>query len=47
MNVMNRKYIPVGMEIFEFETEDVIMTSTGDGTGNHDGGDESYNDDDF
>jgi len=47
MNVMNRKYIPVGMEIVEFEVEDIITDSTSDGTGNNDGGDESYSDDDF
>ena len=27
---MNRKYIPVYMEIVEFESEDVITTSTAD-----------------
>lgn len=27
---MNRKYIPIYMEIIEFESEDVITTSTAD-----------------
>lgn len=27
MKVMNRKYIPVGMEIVEFEAEDIITGS--------------------
>ncbi len=35
---MNRKYIPVYMEIIEFESEDVITTSDADDdTGNDDG----------
>jgi len=34
MNVMNRKYIPVGMEIVEFEVEDIITDSTSSGGGN-------------
>ena len=38
---MNRKYIPVYMEIVEFETEDVIVTSDAeDDTSGEDGEDD-------
>ena len=38
---MNRKYIPLYMEIVEFETEDVIETS---GASNDEGGDDGDGD---
>ncbi len=36
---MNRKYIPVGMEIFEFEVEDIIVTSDSSEGGDDNEGD--------
>ena len=41
MNVINRKYIPVGMEIVDFEVEDIITSSGG---GDDEGGDDNEGD---
>lgn len=38
---MNRKYIPVGMEIVDFEVEDIITTSGGETS---EGGDDNEDD---
>ena len=39
---MNRKYIPVYMEIIEFESEDVITTSDADDDTSSDDGEEDF-----
>ena len=39
---MNRKYIPLYMEIVEFESEDVIVTSDADDDTNNDDGSDDF-----
>ena len=39
---MNRKYIPVYMEIVEFESEDIIVTSDADDDTSSDNGEDDF-----